>query len=244
VPSRFSEPIKLAAPARRRQGDNMKILDIPQCGKLGLQVAQGGRYGQIRRTYVVPANPQTPAQMSVRSVFATNAQRWDTLTQSQRLSWINAAAARQTRTHGGTSGPMTGLQFYQQINANLLLAGQDAVDTPPASAPLPAVAPVGLVITNTGGAIAIKLTCPTSPGENTYIAASAPQKQGTQVCSNFRVLGACPVPAQGSSTITTLYEAKFGAPAVGTKLFVEAWTMVDGYKSVPSKFSAIVPAAA
>jgi hypothetical protein len=37
----------------------MKILDIPQSGKRGLTVSQGGRYGQISRALVIPSNPRT-----------------------------------------------------------------------------------------------------------------------------------------------------------------------------------------
>ncbi len=38
----------------------MKILDIPQSGKKGLNVSMNGRYGQVRRTLVIPTNPRTP----------------------------------------------------------------------------------------------------------------------------------------------------------------------------------------
>ena len=88
----------------------MKILDIPQSGKRGLTVSQNGRYGQISRAYVMPANPQTAAQMNVRGIFATNARAWDTLTEAQRQAWIAAAATHQSRTRCGTSGPLTGAE--------------------------------------------------------------------------------------------------------------------------------------
>ena len=38
----------------------MKILDIPQSGKRGLNVSQAGQFGQISRTLAIPANPRTP----------------------------------------------------------------------------------------------------------------------------------------------------------------------------------------
>ena len=38
----------------------MKILDIPQSGKRGLNVSQDGAFGQISRTLAIPANPRTP----------------------------------------------------------------------------------------------------------------------------------------------------------------------------------------
>ena len=48
----------------------MKILDIPQSGKKGLDVSLGGRYGQFKRRLVIPANPRTTGQPSVRQHFA------------------------------------------------------------------------------------------------------------------------------------------------------------------------------
>ena len=96
----------------------MKIFDIPQPGKRELTVSQNGRYGQISRALVMPSNPQTAAQMNVRSAFATQARRWDALTESQRSAWTAVAVTHQTKPRCGTSGPMTGLQFFVQVNGN------------------------------------------------------------------------------------------------------------------------------
>ena len=179
----------------------------------------------------------------IRGIFATNARAWDTLTEAQRLAWNAAAATHQTRTRCGTNGPMTGLQFYQQINANLALLGQETVDAPPAPPVFDALAPVNLVITVAAGAAVLKLTCPTAPGANTVLCATPPQKQGVSKCTNWRTLGTCPAPAQGSADITALYTATFGAPPIGSKVFVRAHLMVNGFQSVPAIFNGIVPAA-
>jgi hypothetical protein len=221
----------------------MKILDIPQSGKRGLNVSQNGRYGQISRIYVVPSNPQTEAQMNVRDVFARLARGWDALTDPQRAAWVAAGATHMTKTRCGTNGPMTGLQFFLQINANLVLLGQEQVDAPPAAPTIPALAPQGLVITNTAGAIALKLTCPADPGDSTVIEGSAPQRAGVGNCTNFRVLGVCPAPAQGAADVTSIYVTRYGQPAVGTKVFVRCHVMVDGVAGVRRTFSALVPQA-
>ena len=144
----------------------------------------------------------------------------------------------------GQSGPLTGLQLFTKINCLLALLGQDPVDAPPASPTFGELAPQNVVISNTGGVIAVKLTCPTSPGHNTLLCATALQHSGIRRTQNYRVLGMCPTPAQGSADITSLYVAAFGALTAGKCLFVQASLVVDGWESIPRTFSGLVPASA
>jgi hypothetical protein len=83
----------------------------------------------------------------------------------------------------------------------------------------------------------------TDPGENTIVRGSAPLSQGRETCSDFRVLGLCPVPAQGSANITSIYTAKYGVPPVGKKVYVQVNQFVNGWEDLPVTFSAIVPVA-
>jgi hypothetical protein len=107
----------------------------------------------------------------------------------------------------------------------------------------PALVPQNLVITNTAGVVALSLTCPTDPGANTVLRASPPQNSAVRACANFRIIGTCPVPAQGAADITALYTAQFGAVPPGKRIFVRASTMVDGFESLPRQFQARVPVA-
>ena len=132
---------------------------------------------------------------------------------------------------------MTGSQLFLKVNANLARLGQDQVDAPPADPQFGALAPQNLVISNAAGVIALKLTCPNNPGQNTIVRASAPQSAGREVCNDFRVLGACPAPADGSADITALYTGRYGVPAVGTKVFVRGNQMVNGFEDLPQEFS-------
>jgi hypothetical protein len=59
---------------------------------------------------------------------------------------------------------LTGLQLFIKVNATLAEFGQDQVDTPPRYPAFGALAPQNLTATNTGGVVALKLRCPTSPG--------------------------------------------------------------------------------
>jgi hypothetical protein len=204
----------------------------------------GGRYGQVSRVLTSPKNPETPAQMTIRRILRKVSARWRALQQSQRAAWIAAAQNFKSRSRVGESGPLTGAQLFNKINCTLLLFGQEQVDAPPAVPQFADPAPQNLVITNSSGTITLKLTCPTSPGTNTVVRASAPVSAGREKCGGYRILGMCPTPAQGAADITSLYTARYGVPAAGTKVFVSVSLMVDGWEDIPAKFSAIVPASA
>lgn len=220
-----------------------KIINIPISGKVGLQVDMPGRYGQVRRAWVIPSNPNTTAQMAVRARLTTAIAGYEALTQAQQNAWINAAKNMSTRSRLGMSGAMTGLQLYTKLNTTLAMLGEDPIDTPPGTVIFGAIAPQNLVPAYNGGNPTLKLTCPTSPGENTVLRASAPVTTATRRTPPMVVIGTCPAPQTGSADITALYTAKFGAPVVGKKVFVSAQLHVTGYLGPQSVFTAVVPGA-
>jgi len=222
----------------------MTILDIPQSGKRGLNVSQDGQFGQISRAQGRVANPRTAAQLAVRDILTRVSARWRALQETQRAAWMAAAENAKSNPRLNQSGSLSGFLLFTKINCALAHFGQDQVDAPPAQPQFQAMAPQNLVIANTGGTIALKLTCPTSPGTNTIVRAAKPLSQGRETCSNFRILGMCPTPAQGSADITSLYTARYGVPPVGTKVYVRVNQIVDGWESIGRSFWAIVPASA
>jgi len=222
----------------------MKILDIPQSGKRGLNVSQDGQFGQISRATGRVANPRTPSQMTVRDNLSHVSAGWRALEEIQRAAWMAAAKDTMSNPRLNQSGSLSGFQLFTKINCALAQFGQDQVDAPPAQAQFPTLAPQNLVIANASGAITLKLTCPTSPGENTIVRGAKPLSQGRETCTDFRVLGMCPTPAQGSADITSLYTARYGVPPVGKKVYVQVNQFVDGWESLRRSFWAIVPASA
>ena len=222
----------------------MKILDVPQSGKRGQYISLNSRYGQVSRIVAVASNPETPAQLTIRRILTKVSARWRAITQAQRAAWITAAQMTKTHTRLNQNGPLTGAQLFNKINCTLALFGQVQVDTPPALPQFPDLAPQALVITNAGGVIALKLTCPADPGENTIVRAAPPVSAGREKCTDYRILGICPAPTSGSADITSLFTARYGAPPVGMKVFVRVNQFVDGWEDPAAKFSAIVPASA
>jgi len=204
----------------------------------------GGRYGQVSRILAIPANPRTAAQMGVRAALRKAAVRWQGLTEEQRTAWRVTARIRNTAPRLGQSGPMTGSQLFAKINCSLATLGLDQVLVPPQYPEFPDNPVGGLVITNAGGVITLKLGCPNTPAANTTVRATAPCSQGLEKWNNYRVLGVLPAPAQGSCDITNLYTARYGSPAVGAKVFVEVNQNINGWEDYPVSTWAIVPAAA
>jgi hypothetical protein len=179
----------------------------------------------------------------LRELLAEQTRRFDTLTDAQQDAWNVAADGFKSRASLGQSEPLTGLQLFAKVNCKLGLLGQQTVDVPPQAPQFPDLAPQNLLITNTAGVVAVKLTCPTDPGDSTVLRASPPQNSAVRACRNFRIIGVCPAPVAGAADITGLYTAEFGVVPVGKRLFVKASTMVDGFESLPRLFQARVPTA-
>ena len=163
------------------------------------------------------------------------------LRRAQQKTWNTAAPRYQTKPSLGQSGPLTGLQLFVKINTNLTFLGMESVIVPPAVPAFDAVPVVGLQVVLVLGVPKITLTCPTSVGENTVISACAPVHSGVRRAPQLKIMGTCPAAVQGSANITSLYEAMFGLPALGSRIFVSAHLMTDGWTSPTSLFSGLVP---
>ena len=153
--------------------------------RLAPNVSQASPFGQVSRTLAIPSNPRTASQMSVRAILGRVAASWRALQEVQRAAWMAAAKEAKSNSRLGQSGALSGFQLFAKINCTLAQFGQEQVDAPPAHPQFPDLAPTNLVITNTGGVIALKLTCPADPGENTIVRGSTPLSQGREICRDF-----------------------------------------------------------
>jgi hypothetical protein len=67
---------------------------------------------QIRRLYVYPHDPRSPAQLRSRASFGDASRKYsDSLTEKQRRACIAAGAKLRSRPRLGQSGPLTGHQY-------------------------------------------------------------------------------------------------------------------------------------
>ncbi len=220
----------------------MKIIDVPQSGKIGIQVAIPSRYGQCRRIWGPGSNPNTVAQSGVRANFLSQLRAFTALTEAQQNAWIAAAALEQTRGKLGQSGPMTGLQLYLMLNCARLAIGGTVTATVPAKPATDNLPIDALNITNTGGTIALKLHTTASPPDGTMLWGAVPQLSSRRSTPAMVLLGTTGSPIASEITITSAYTGRFGVPTVGSRIFVACNTNQDGWEGVRRTWTALVPA--
>jgi hypothetical protein len=219
-----------------------KIISPPQSGRVGPVVYVNGRYGQIVRQYVCPRNPKTPNQQANRSGFGQVSTGWRALDPEKRIAWCIAAADSYTVSRTGRRVALNGYNYFIRVNAARAHLGLSLFDLPP-SVPSFSPNPVAeLSVTNTGGSITMKLRVPSQPGQCTLVQGAAPVSAGVRCVQHFPLLGLLPAPVNGWSDITDLYVARYGAPMVGTAVFIRTCQHTDGWTDLPKVASAFVPA--
>jgi hypothetical protein len=219
----------------------MKILDIPQSGTSGVSVSVQSRFGQFRRALVVPKDPRTNDQVRVRSALGRFSALWNKLTDEQRRLWNARASEERSHPRLGKNGRLTGQQLFVKINCILASVGKPLVTAPPDRPRFPAN-PVGaLSITNSNGAIALRLSVSETPAANIIVLGAAPCSQGVSFVRDFTILGLLPAASAGASEITDMYVKKYGNPREGSRVFIRTNQEIDGWEDMFKQTSAVVP---
>lgn len=211
-------------------------------GKINGSVASKNRSGAYVRTKVTPVNPQTSAQIAARNVLSNFSQAWSGLTQAQRDAWNSAVGDFQTTDIFGDLRSPTGKNLYTKLNANLVSVGLAAISVPPLPSTVDA-------ITITAVAIAVGAVTydATFTGDNASVSYQVWATPGVSpgvsfVKSEYRQIGAVAGGGGSPYDFSADYLAKYGAPAVGTKVFVKMVPVnaTTGQKGIGSEGSTIV----
>jgi hypothetical protein len=221
----------------------MKIRDVPQTGALGETVAYQSRYGLIRRRKVIPRDPRTPLQVDRRAAMRRAAAFWGTLTDEQRAAWNVLAQGRRTRAVLGQSGPISGYLLSVKLNCNVAAIGLPMMADPPSVPAFPLNPVARLIITNAGGATALKLRLSASPVHCLVVLGAKPQGPGVSYVDHYTILGVTPAPDGDLCDITALYVAKYGVPRPGKRIFIQTIQQINGWQDLPKPTTALVPAA-
>ena len=98
-----------------------------------------------------------------------------------------------------------------------------------------------IVITNTAGAIDLKLSVPNTPAALVLVLGTAPRSAGVSYANHFTILGRLPAPEAGYSNIRKLYVDRYGEPSPGTRVFIRTRQLVNGWEDDPKQTAALVP---
>lgn len=212
-------------------------------GKLGGHVASRNRFGAYWRTKVTPVNPDTTYQAAVRNRLTGLSQAWRSLTAAQRSSWDQAVSDFQrTDVFGDIKNP-SGFNLYQRLNNNLLQAGESAIDVAPLPEAVTALVTLSVAVDVGSGGYALTFTPAIPSGDYVKLFATPGQSAGKNfVKSEYRLLQLMDNADTSPFDFETVYEARFGTPAVGSKVFVKCVPMsgTSGQEGIALSASTIV----
>lgn len=211
-------------------------------GKINGSVASKNRSGAYARVKVTPVNPNTLAQQQARLVLAQFSQGWRQLSQAAIDAWNSAVSEFSITDIFGDLRQPTGKNLYTRLNANLNSVGIGGIGVPPAvTGVVPAI--VSLVSIAVGAVTYDVTFSGDTAGMSYQIWATPSLSPGISfVKSQYRQIGSVAGGAGSPYDFSADYLAKFGAPAVGQKVFVKmvAVNATTGEKSTGSSASTIV----
>ena len=220
----------------------MKILDTPRVNKLSNVVAYQGRNGLCLRSLVIPKRTVTAARERVWGSMAYFARAWSLkLTQEQRERWIVAAGNVLSRPTLNQCGPLTGEQFFIQVNLARACISLPPIWEPPAREVFSAnpVGALSIVNTEQGPRLLLAVTGPVTT--DIMIFGQAPCSPGRHKRRNIAYLGLLPPPQDGVADITDLYVAKYGPLRPGTKIFIVTRQQKNGWEGPLKETNATIP---
>ena len=211
---------------------------------MGSVVYLNTRYGKVVREYVCPRNPRTSEQQDHRNNVHAVTGRWRTLSAEQRTAWYAATANQYFVNEAGRRVRLNGYHHFVSLNTRRADLGLPQFDLPPVEPVFSPNLVAELVITNTGGEIALKLRVTSPPAQYTLVQGAAPVSAGLGYVQHFPLLGLLPPPTDGWSDITELYVARYGVPKAGTAIWIRTCQHIDGWQDVPKVARARVPSPA
>jgi len=219
----------------------MKMLIEPRSGSLQGLTSSRNRYGQYVRSRATPVNPNSDAQGVVRARLSVNAAAWRALTDEQRAGW-ESLAGQMSRTDAlGQSYTLNGFGAYVSVNNNQQAAGNAVLEDAPAL-----VTPDGLLtatITLTAAVHTVAYTTtPLPAGARLFVYASPQRSAGRSYESDLRLIHVSAAAAASPADVESAFNARFGVPVVGNKVFYALHVYTGGFRSGPLSTSKVVSA--
>lgn len=211
-------------------------------GKIAATVYTRNRGGNVIRNRRTPINRRSVSQSIRRQGLGNLASAWRGLTQVQRDSWNGATGSFPYQNALGETKFLSGEQLYIQFNQNLLLIGAATVSTAPAPFSF-ATFELSLAAADTPSFSVTFTPTPLTASNNLAIYATPNLSPGIDSPnrSRFRFIGFIAAAATSPDDMLTDYQAVFGDPVAGQKIFIEARPVSStGQGGTPLRAQAIV----
>ena len=191
--------------------------------KIGGHVASKNRGGSYLRTKVSPAQPASVYSAAVRSRLSSISSGWRSLTEAQRSQWNDAVGQfKKTDIFGDIRNP-SGFNLYQELNNNLVNAGEAQVLVPPTPEAVETLTALSASAVNATGIVTLTFSPAIAADHVALVRATPAMSPGKNfVKSELRQVMVATNADVSPLVITTEYAAKYGAVGdVGQKIFFE-----------------------
>jgi hypothetical protein len=216
-------------------------------GKLGGHVGQKNASGTFLRTKTSPVNRRSSAQQSRRSLVADLTKSWASLTDAQRLLWINWAVLKPVTNVFGKTFTKSGFNMFVEVNLNLVNVGEERSldpDTAEVVAEIFYDWGVGFDVEDASGII-VTFNPPIDSVTKVIVFATQPTSAGMNSGGSlYRQIAILDDTAISPYSIADQYKAKFGHMGpTDTKIFTKAIqiNLRSGLAYPPLIASGIVP---
>lgn len=197
----------------------MKFLDVPQSGSIAGTTHSHNRAGQYTRNRRSPVQPiGTGRRAFLRAAFGASSSGWAALTGPQQASWAAAAGSHPITDALGQSITLTGQQLFVSINTQLRNCGSAPVTAPPGSFAVFGEGAFTFTAVS-AGAITVTPAGNGAAGDFTLVAFSKPLSSGRSFTKTFWQDTHVAGNSAAAIVATTAYQAQFGIPPVGTRIF-------------------------
>lgn len=206
-------------------------------GSVGGQTFATGPGGLMVRQRSSPTQPQSPAQQAVRQSLSNVSKSWsDVLTDAQRQSWIDFAAANPIPGAFGEPMVLSGIGMYVRLNQQLVQGESAMISNPPLDLVVPSITTLSCVPDATLGDFDVVYTATPLPANvKLVVFATQSLSQGITQFGNFlRQVFVSAAAAASPQDIFAGYVGRFGALGpVGAKVGIEAF-LLDATKGATS----------
>ena len=197
-------------------------------GKVGGTIFSKNKGGAYAKNRVIPNNPKTTAQTSVRGVFGYLSSNWRVLTESSRDAWRGLATQLSFQNKVGDAINISGLALYQKFNGNLNTIGRAPIIVPQPLEGTTAIALNGVVVSVDVDQVGInldaqELTVPVA-GTQYAVFATPPLSAGINNFDKYlRLVSVANTFAdlEIADTLGDAYELKFGRPTIGSNVGIK-----------------------